>query len=761
MSIPQTTSDIQTARKAASFDPNVVNKVLNAGSRDAEVRQRIARIVAEEEGFDKRGRDYMSRPQQLERGLAVARRLFETVDKHDLDYMEYIEALFAVDEYSGLNLHEIAFTPVIQAQGSDEQQADWLPKCYNHEILGAYLQTELGHGSNVQQLETTSSYDPATHEFILHSPTVSATKWWIGALGIMATHGVVQARLQLDGKDMGPHLFLVQRESMSCFFSNRWAGLIARCQQSARRRTIASCPASLLARSVRKYTAQWVPSTTAVRRHSFKLLKLPPEAIIYARPLAGARFDKVRIPRSQMLARFAQVTAEGKYVRPPHDKLSYGGMIFIRAQMIGSLSWRLAKAATISLRYLHMRRQFADPELKAGEPGYGIERPVITYPGVYRRVIPVLARTIVFITAGKDMANLYHSMSSQLSSGSTTLLAETHAVSSGLKTYVSTSVVEGIETVRRAMGGHGFLAASGVGRIYASELPSATYEGDNYILHLQVARAALKSFHSFVTSPSTNSLSPFSAYLSTLRPPPCLPLAPPTSFLSPSFLIHLLSLRAALSISRLAGLGKKPSELSWESVETSKAVVEAFLARRMGEAMEDGGLLVDGAGEREREVMRKVVLFFLLHTVEEALPALLEFSILAPPAPRALLGASVSSSRAIPNWIDLLRLELDQLAQQLLPELVGLTDSFGFSDWELDTVVRLSFPLTLRLPERSCLILGRGGQAGNVDGGVYERMLDKAQADEQLNLGTVEHQQRLYKEYIRPILERGRRLSKL
>ncbi|GAA5920067.1 hypothetical protein JCM1841_004075 [Sporobolomyces salmonicolor] len=693
MSIPQTTSDIQTARKAASFDPNVVNKVLNAGSRDAEVRQRIARIVAEEEGFDKRGRDYMSRPQQLERGLAVARRLFETVDKHDLDYMEYIEALFAVDEYSGLNLHEIAFTPVIQAQGSDEQQADWLPKCYNHEILGAYLQTELGHGSNVQQLETTSSYDPATHEFILHSPTVSATKWWIGALGIMATHGVVQARLQLDGKDMGPHLFLVQLRS--------------------------------------EKDHSLMPGISAG--------EIGPKVhgAMGSLDNGWARFDKVRIPRSQMLARFAQVTAEGKYVRPPHDKLSYGGMIFIRAQMIGSLSWRLAKAATISLRYLHIRRQFADPDLKAGEPGYGIERPVITYPGVYRRVIPVLARTIVFITAGKDMANLYHSMSSQLSSGSTTLLAETHAVSSGLKTYVSTSVVEGIETVRRAMGGHGFLAASGVGRIYASELPSATYEGDNYILHLQVARAALKSFHSFVTSPSTNSLSPFSAYLSTLRPPPSLPLAPPTSFLSPSFLIHLLSLRAALSISRLAGLGKKPSELSWESVETSKAVVEAFLARRMGEAMEDGGLLVDGAGEREREVMRKVVLFFLLHTVEEALPALLEFSILAPPAPRALLGASVSSSRAIPNWIDLLRLELDQLAQQLLPELVGLTDSFGFSDWELDTV------------------------AGNVDGGVYERMLDKAQADEQLNLGTVEHQQRLYKEYIRPILERGRRLSKL
>jgi len=147
-----------------------------------------------------------------------------------------------------------------------------------------------------------------------------------------------------------------------------------------------------------------------------------------------------------------------------------------------------------------MRRQFADPDLKPGEPGFGQERQVISYPGVYRRVLPVLAKTIVFMTAGKDMvsflipddwvfsfadlpsrlqSNLYDSMASQLSTGDTTLLAETHAVSSGLKTYVSSNVVEGIEIVRRAMGGHGFLASSGVGRIYASELPSATYEGDN------------------------------------------------------------------------------------------------------------------------------------------------------------------------------------------------------------------------------------------------------------------------------------------
>ncbi|GAA5824781.1 hypothetical protein JCM5353_004441 [Sporobolomyces roseus] len=693
MSIPQSTEDIDAARQSATFNPQVANAVLNQGRRDVETQKRIAKLLSEEVAFDKRKSLYLSRPQQLERGLAVAKKLFEFVDRHDLDYMEYVEALFAVDEYCGLNLHEIAFTPVIQAQGSDEQQAEWLPKCYNHAILGAYLQTELGHGSNVQQLETTSTYDPATKEFIINSPTVSSTKWWIGALGVSATHGVVQARLQLNGKDMGPHLFIVnlRSEDDHSLMPGIQAGEIGPKVHSA----------------MGSLDNGW------------------------------ARFDHVRIPRSHMLSRFAQVTEEGQYVRPPHDKLSYGGMIFIRAQMIGSLSWRLAKAVTISLRYLHMRRQFADPDLKPGEPGFGKERQVISYPGVYRRVLPVLAKTIVFITAGKDMSNLYDSMSSQLSSGNTTLLAETHAVSSGLKTYVSSNVVEGIETVRRAMGGHGFLASSGVGRIYASELPSATYEGDNYILHLQVARAALKSLRGFIASPKDAELSPSSAYLSTLQPSPSLPVSSPSSWKDLGFLSHLLDLRAALSVAHLAKMmdqnGKKFSELSWECVPVSQAVVEAFLGRRMKEAVESKeGLLSQGAGEAEKEVFRKIILFFLLHTVEQALPSLLEFGVIAPPA-----SPSSFSRSSQPSSIDTLRLEIDQVSQQLLPELVGLTDAFGFSDWELDTVV------------------------GNSDGKVYERMLAKAQADEELNVGTKAEQQRLFQDYIKPILERGRRLSKL
>lgn len=68
------------------------------------------------------------------------------------------------------------FVPAIKGQGTDEQQQKWLPLAYKMQIIGCYAQTELGHGSNVQGLETTATFDPETDEFIIHSPTLTSSK---------------------------------------------------------------------------------------------------------------------------------------------------------------------------------------------------------------------------------------------------------------------------------------------------------------------------------------------------------------------------------------------------------------------------------------------------------------------------------------------------------------------------------------------------------------------------------------------------------
>lgn len=68
------------------------------------------------------------------------------------------------------------FVPAIKGQGTDEQQQKWLPLAYRMQIIGCYAQTELGHGSNVQGLETTATFDPKTDEFIINSPTLTSSK---------------------------------------------------------------------------------------------------------------------------------------------------------------------------------------------------------------------------------------------------------------------------------------------------------------------------------------------------------------------------------------------------------------------------------------------------------------------------------------------------------------------------------------------------------------------------------------------------------
>ena len=40
------------------------------------------------------------------------------------------------------------FLPAIQSQGTDEQREKWVPLIRDYRIIGAYAQTEMGHGKN-------------------------------------------------------------------------------------------------------------------------------------------------------------------------------------------------------------------------------------------------------------------------------------------------------------------------------------------------------------------------------------------------------------------------------------------------------------------------------------------------------------------------------------------------------------------------------------------------------------------------------------
>ena len=59
-------------------------------------------------------------------------------------------------------------------------------------------------------LETTAKYEVATQEFVIHSPSIKAAKFWPGTLGLQATHAVAFARCISLENDYGVQPFVVQ-----------------------------------------------------------------------------------------------------------------------------------------------------------------------------------------------------------------------------------------------------------------------------------------------------------------------------------------------------------------------------------------------------------------------------------------------------------------------------------------------------------------------------------------------------------------------
>jgi len=50
----------------------------------------------------------------------------------------------------------------------------------NFKEIGCFGLTEFGHGSNVQCIKTTATYDIENKQFILNTDDINAYKWWIG-----------------------------------------------------------------------------------------------------------------------------------------------------------------------------------------------------------------------------------------------------------------------------------------------------------------------------------------------------------------------------------------------------------------------------------------------------------------------------------------------------------------------------------------------------------------------------------------------------
>lgn len=442
---PQGPEILNQERANSNIDASQLARHLLHRNGFLDRQRRVLDVIEHLPVFSKRNQLNLARPERYHLALARSKELRRLTLKHGWELEDFKMAEYLVGEVAPYTLHTVMFSTSITEQCNEEQMRYWRPKVDNWEIIGAYSQTELGHGSNVRGIETEARWNSDTRDFTIHSPTLTAAKWWNGSLGRTANHAIIVAQLMLpkNGKlvSFGPHQFVAQIRDMKT--NKALEGLV-----------IGDIGTKL---------------GYASMDNGYML------------------FKNFRVPRSALLARYSGVDENGNYIKPANQALVYGSMTFVRANIIMSARLTLARACTVAVRYLSIRRQFSDRDLN------GPELAVLSYPTVQIRILPLVAATYALHYTGEAMFNLYWATRADIEGkGDTSRLAELHAASSGLKACCTLLVADGNETCRRAMGGHGFGGGSGLIPLVTDHLDKPTVEGDSWMISQQTAAYLIK-----------------------------------------------------------------------------------------------------------------------------------------------------------------------------------------------------------------------------------------------------------------------------
>jgi acyl-CoA oxidase len=349
------------------------------------------------------------------------------------------------------------FLPALMNHGTSDQQAKWISRAWNCNIIGTYAQTELGHGTYIRGLETTATYDPTTKEFVLHSPTLTAYKWWPGGMGHTANYAIVIAQLYSLGKHHGIQPFIVQLRDEE---------------------THMPMPGIKIGEIGNKFGMNTVNN-------------------------GFLAFDNVRIPLDHMLMKNAKVLEDGQFIKPKLSVLTYGTMMFVRVVIIKDMANYLSKAVTIALRYSMVRRQ---SPIEPDKP----EPKIIEHVTQQFKILPAVVKVVVFKITAEFLWDMYNAVTHDLDKGDLERLPELHAISCCLKAVCTNEAAQAVETCRLACGGHGYLNSAGFQDIYGMVTAAQTYEGENTVMFLQTARYLIKAWNQAMNG---EKLMPTVAYL--------------------------------------------------------------------------------------------------------------------------------------------------------------------------------------------------------------------------------------------------------
>ncbi|WP_127782793.1 acyl-CoA dehydrogenase [Rhodococcus sp. X156] len=337
------------------------------------------------------------------------------------------------------------FGGAVQALGTDEHHAALVPDIISMELPGCFAMTETGHGSDVQQLRTTCTYDPQTQTFDLHTPHEAARKDYIGNAARDGQMAVVFAQLVTQGKPRGVHAWAVP---------------------------------------IRDKEGNPAPGVTITDDG-------------YKEGLAGVdngrlSFDHVKVPRSALLNRYGQVAEDGGYTSPIESEtgrfFTMLGTLVRGRVSVGGASGSAAKVALdIAVRYGETRRQFS-------APGRDREIVILDYLAHQRKLLPALAKTYALHFAQEELTAMMHDVLTAGDDAEPEVKRELESLAAGLKATNTWHANQTIQTCREACGGAGYLAENQLPLLKSDIDVFTTFEGDNTVLMQLVAKGLLTGY---------------------------------------------------------------------------------------------------------------------------------------------------------------------------------------------------------------------------------------------------------------------------
>ncbi len=503
----------------------------------------------------------------------------------------------------------------VHALGSDAQRLELLPGIGTLETPGAFAMSERGHGSNVRDLQTTATLDRETDEWVLQTPTEHDHKEWIGNAAAHGKMATVFAQLVIDGEGHGVHAFVVP---------------------------------------IRTEAGEVVPGI----RVGDSGHKMGLNGIDNGR----LWFDGARVPRTSLLSRYAQVSQDGTYSSPIP---SAGKRFFVMLGTlvggriaVGSAANSAAKAGlTVAVRYASRRRQFG--------PAGGAEVEILDYLSHQRRLIPRIATSYGLSFALSRVAEDF----AALPPGGDT--REIEARASALKTMASWHGTSTLQEAREACGGEGFRWSARIAHRKADSDIFTTFEGDNTVLQLQVAKGLLANYkHEF----SDLNLWGAVRYLreqANVRLGVVNPLArrntSESHLMDPAWHLDLFERRERTLLVQVAARLKRRIDKGVDSFEAFIDVQDHLLTMATAHAellvlQEFQRAVAEVEDDQLRGVLSLVCALYALEHLERDRGWFLEQNLFDPPVAKAI------------------RAQVNTVLHRLRPVAVDLVDAFGIPD---------------------------------------------------------------------------------